>query len=139
MKQALIYSLKVWLSSCVVTPVIFAMLRFHYFGVGSLMFLPLSIIFIILATILTSSLTWFVFYLSIRVILKYSDVPTRRLKILIVGEGLILLTFWLFLLIAPGFDGKVYTVIMLFHCLIIGCGIWFYKLYPATPSAPIQR
>lgn len=46
------------------------------------------------------------------------------------GEAVVVLTFAVFMRLFPGFDQKTYTLIMIGHCIIIGLGIWFYKLEP---------
>jgi hypothetical protein len=129
MKQALKYSLKVWLTSCIVVPLVWAV-GFQFIYSNNQPFSPtifLSVLFIIAATILTSFITWLAFYLSIIGILRYS-LTHYKLKILLTGEAVIVITFIVFMKAFPGFDQKVYLVNMACHCLVIGLGIWLYKL-----------
>lgn len=139
MKQALKYSLKVWLTSCIVVPFVWAV-GFTFVHAGSQPMTPLillGVLFIIGATIVTSSVTWLVFFLCTASILKYS--PTfNKIKILFIGEAVVVLTFGGFMKAFPGFDQKVYSLIMIFHCIVIGLGIWFYKLKPPQLEQPIS-
>ncbi|SRR5260221_3669967 len=139
MKQALKYSLKVWLTSCIVVPLVWT-LGFQFLYSNNQPFSPiifLSVLFIIAATILTSFITWLAFYLSIIGILRYS-LTHYKLKILLTGEAVIVITFIVFMKAFPGFDQKVYMVNMVCHCLVIGLGIWLYKLKPSGTTPNIE-
>ena len=132
MKQAIIYSLKVWLTSSVMATLILGIVNFRYDGYGSMLIFPLSIMFISLMTVLVSSPTWLMFYLVTRLIIKNSNEQHQKLIILIAAELLTVLTFLLFLKFAQGFNAKVYIKLMFCHCLIMGVGIFYYKLEPAS-------
>lgn len=126
MKHALIYSLKVWLTTCVIVPIVWA-IGFTILHSSKLEpFMIASVLFLILATAVFSSLTWFVFFLSILAIGKYFS-NRARLTIFVVGEVLIILSFITFIYTFPGFDRVNFMVMMTLHCLVVGAGIWLYK------------
>ena len=133
MKQALIYSLKVWLTSCIVVPFVWGIGFVILHGGREAMMLPLSVLFLILATILFSSLTWLMFFVVVSALLKYSTTRFRP-KAVVSGELLVALTFGVFMYAYPGFDRPVYSLLMLFHGIAVGLGTWFYKLRPSTST-----
>jgi len=132
MKQALIYSLKVWLTSSILATLILGMVNFRYDGYGSMLIFPLSIMFISLMSVLVSSPTWLMFYIASRLIIKNANEQHQKLMILIAAELLTVVTFLIFLKFAQGFNAKVYIKLMFCHCLIMGVSVFYYKLEPAS-------
>jgi hypothetical protein len=127
MKHALIYSLKVWLTTCVIVPIVWAIGFTILHSSKPEPFMIASVLFLILATVVFSSLTGLVFFLSILAVGKYF--PNRaRLTTFVIGEVLIILSFTTFTYTFPGFDRVNFMVMMTLHCLVVGAGIWLYKL-----------
>ena len=127
MKPALIYSLKVWLTSCLLVNLFWTIgYTILYLGSVPLYILPFSLLLLILATIIFSSLTWLAFFLMLLLLLKYSPLNIKA-KALLLGLLLVSLTFGLFMYFFPGFDRMKYSLLMVGHCIVVALGIWYYK------------
>jgi len=136
MKQILIYSLKVWLTSVIIAPIIFFLLNLISTGVSSELFRLVNFLFylyIVLATAVASVITWLIFYAIIYYISR-SGWPNRisLFAIFCSGELLVIVTFKLFLVLLNGFDNITFNTLMLCHCICIGGGILYYKLQPES-------
>lgn len=129
--HALIYSLKVWLATCVIVPIIWAIGFAFLHSSKPEPFMIASVLFLILATVVFSSLTWLVFFLSILAVGKYFS-NRARLTTFVIGEVLIILSFTTFTYTFPAFDRVNFMVTMTLLCLVVGAGIWLYKLESLT-------
>jgi hypothetical protein len=137
MKHALIYSLRVWLTTCVTVPIVWTIGFTILHSSRPEPFMIASVLFLILATAVFSSLTWFVFFLSILAIGKYYF-NRARLTIFVIGEALVILSFSTFIYAFPGFERVNFMIMMTLHCLVVGAGIWLYKLGSVTIIQPFS-
>ena len=137
MKQELKYSLKVWLTSSVIAPiicVIIGLVKDGYMPKGlhpitELFMLPLLYIFIAVCTCVVSLPTFLIFFfvvVSIRKVQLGNSYQT--LLLLLVSQLLVVITFVAFLSLFPGFNANSYYLMMACHCLVIGVSVRFYKL-----------
>jgi hypothetical protein len=133
MKQALVYSLKVWLTSAVGSTIAWTII-YHLIDphTESLMFVPMSLLFITMATIFVSIPSWLVFLIAIVIVRRISEGIRAKLMIFIVAEGIVLLTFFCFLHFYPGFEANNFWKLSGLHCLIIGLSVWIYNLESAS-------
>jgi hypothetical protein len=133
MKQTIIYSLKVWLTSVVISPVLYIILeaiqkpRVYQNIEGGLGFILFSIIY----GLILSLISWILLWLSLYSLLMFNrDIIITKLWLSIIGAILTLLPFWLVL----GYDDpNPLTGTALWaasYCLVIIAGIWFYRLKP---------
>jgi hypothetical protein len=133
--NSLLYSVKVWLTSAVVGPLIYFgssnMLNcydYEFLGDGFLKFLTGPYLFIILFGALLSSLTWAIFYFLIRMVLieMFPGAKHIRYAIAFVGISLTFATFLMmpfitqFTLDAICFTGS--------YAFCIGLGAIFFEL-----------
>ena len=110
MKPALIYSLKVWLTSCLLVN-LFWTIGYTILDLGSV---PLYILMLLL-------------------LLKYSPLNIKA-KASLLGLLLVSLTFGLFMYFFPGFDRMKYSLLMVGHCIVVALGIWYYKPFHELKS-----
>ncbi|MDR6945060.1 hypothetical protein [Mucilaginibacter pocheonensis] len=134
MKQAIVYSFKVWLTSVIAAPIIFFLINFISTGISSNIFQLVNFLFylyIVLATAVASVITWLIFYAIIYFVSR-SGWPNRigLLAIFSSSELLVVVTFKLFLVLLNGFDNTTFNTLMLCHCICIGGGILYYKFEP---------
>lgn len=144
MKQALTYSLKVWLTSSIVTPVLFTL--------GGLLFLdkghpkePIGdyigfTLAFILFGMAYSILLFILLWLLIAKLIKMA-IPERKLKllVLIIAELLIAALIFGLQLKGAGVIGLNTLVWWLPYALVIGLAIWFYKLEASTKTIESVR
>lgn len=139
MKQVLIYSLKVWLTSVVFSPVLFficdSMLHSNDLGnlSGALGFIGYSITY----GLVISIPSWLILFLfSGSLVNRQLKLHYKRILITAVSIVLSILPFYLlFRGDDNGFD--LYTKLWSFsYCSIIVAGVWYYRLEPKTD--PIQ-
>lgn len=132
--NSLLYSVKIWLTSAVVGPLVYFgssnLLHCYdeeFFGVGFLKFLTGGYLFVVFFGALLSSLTWLIFYFLIRMVLIGMFPGAKHIRYIIALVG-ILLTFATFLII----PGRWFTLEALClvgsYALIIGAGSLFYDL-----------
>jgi uncharacterized membrane protein len=134
------YSLKVWLTSILLSPVIFVLLLAvtQSVNIKELLKQGTELIALYLlyvaAQLAMSFLVWLAFWLIIRVI---ANIPcTIQLqKGLILFAGMIL-TIVSFTTVLSCFgmlnDGSGFINLMYANCFCIGWGVWYYDLNPAT-------
>ena len=136
MKQAFTYSLKVWLTSSLLSPVIYFVIGLIKEGLHSkglhpasdLLTLPLLYIFIVVCTCIVSLPTVVMFFLAVVAIRKTRlDNRYQVILTLVASQVLVVLTFVLFLHLFPGFEKNSYYVLMGCHCLVIGVSVWWYR------------
>jgi hypothetical protein len=132
MKQALIYSLKVWLTGVVISPVlnliIEAVSGFNKANFeGAMGFILLSIPY---SLILSLPCFFLLFLACFFVNLVSGATTTKKICLTIVGAVLAFLPFYL---IFGGDDPSTYRTSMpwaVSYCIVIIGSIWFYKLEP---------
>ncbi len=136
MKQSFAYSLKVWLTSSLVSPVIYFVIGLIKEGLQSkglhpgmdLLTLPLLYIFIVVCTCIVSLPTVIMFCLAVAAIRKTSlDNRYQVILLLFVSQLLVVVTFVLFLFLFPGFEQNSYYMLMGCHCIVIGVSVWWYR------------
>ncbi len=130
--KVLAYSLKVWLTSVVLTPLIYILIYGMAHGIDRqerLSVLMIAYAYAIGCNTAFSVLSWSVFYLSISpvVSLKWRR-QNKQLALLFIGEALIFGTFHLVTALFPGIDPPDYNFLMVCHCLVVGAGICKYQL-----------
>jgi len=138
MKQALLYSLKVWLTSVVFGPVLYVffelIFRSGYFdGIKSSMgFIGYSIPY----GLILSIPSWF-FFLTLLVIFEYTSVTIKIKKTLLSMAGACLSFAPFFIFFQGDGDPKWFDTFLwgFFYCIVIVTGIWYYKLKPAETTA----
>jgi len=127
------YSLKIWLTSVLLSPVLFALILYikRQIDLPELLesrFYLLTIYALYVGALLIfSSVTWLAFWLSTRGIIK--RVGVRKIAVMLTGITLTIVTFML-LLPALGMltDGSGFINLMYANCLCIGWGAWYYDL-----------
>ncbi len=134
----LLYSLKVWLTSVLLSPVLYIVLiviknfdvSLRLYSFGS------TYILLVLFSFLFSFLTWFVFFLIIMVISNYACSETiARVIICITGMTMTAATFRL-TIFQNGFTiSDIYIYLMFANCFCIGAGSWIYKFRLFTHPA----
>jgi hypothetical protein len=134
MKQTVLFSLKVWLTSVIISPALY--LFYDAFRVhsktnfeGGIGF----ILFSILYGLILSSLSWLILWLSTFSLLQlnYSTL-VNKIWLSIIGTGLTILPF---LLLFGSDDPITYVTTVpwaLSYNIVIVAGIWFYKLKPMS-------
>jgi len=134
------YSLKVWLTSVVIAPLLFIIFTYgpqvdycrnlqQVLSSGLFYY-----VFFACLELAFSLLTWLVFLLVIQLVTMCIYKPIiRRLLICIAGISLTIGNFMIVLspreLLNFG-DGP--ATIVLFNCLCIGGGVWYYKMEPTV-------
>ena len=143
------YSLKVWLTGVVVAP--FLILIFIYcqdyslsmnFKESILPGLGIYLICIVFELVF-SFITWIVFMLAIRLIIKLPCTALKKtMAIFITGILLTVATFASIMLPLGFFDNNSdigFTIAMIgCNCACIGFGVWFYKLKLPQPSPAVE-
>jgi hypothetical protein len=143
--NALKYSLKIWLTSVAIAPVLDLIISFlqgkiYYHTLqqqlsDSFFMYCVMVVF----EIAFSFITWIIFLLSIQIIINYvSRQVVRTWIIFITGILLTLGTFTVVLSpreILRNTDG--FASIIFATCFCIGAGTWFYKLKPVTAEVEI--
>jgi hypothetical protein len=137
--NSFIYSLKAWLTSVFITPLVFFILgstgenasnEIIYEQINRTVYLY-GVILVV--EILISFITWVVFLIIIQLTVTFCR--TRILRLLIISISGILLAMGTFIVILTtseafnitrGFGGM-----MICACFYIGAGSWFYKLDPS--------
>jgi hypothetical protein len=130
------YTMKVWLTSVLVSPVLFVLVLvikqdFNFADLISDVLLTIGIyVALVIGQIIFSILTWFVFWLAVELICK---IPLQsRVQTIVIFFVAILLTVGTFLPIALSFDvpndGSGLINLMYANCAGIGWGVWHYKL-----------
>jgi|GEM_PF-2298183 len=143
-KQALTYSLKVWLTSGIVTPMLFT--------IGGLLFLDkghpqepvgdyigFTIAFILFG--MAYSILLFVLLLLLIVKLMKMGIPMRKLKLLVfvIAESLIAALIFGLQLKGTGVIGWNTLVWWLPYAVVTGVAIWFYKLEASIKTIESAR
>lgn len=136
--KSFIYSLKVWLTSVVIIPLIFLIsVSFGqnlskeniYEQIYRSAYLYGQILVI---ELIASFITWVVFLIIIQLTVIYCN--TRIIRLSIISISGIFLTIGTFLLILPPSAYTVFNIIsdngglLVCTCFCIGAGSWFYKL-----------
>jgi hypothetical protein len=134
----LIYSLKVWLTSVVVAPLLFltAMLikdGLRFSSQTDLLRTGICLYLLYIAFgLFFSIITWLVFWLLIELVVFYILKPAIMCWIIfftgisLTAATFLLATIFFFpigLVVDPAF-----LVLMLCYCFCIGCGVWLYKI-----------
>jgi hypothetical protein len=138
MKSALRYSLRVWLTSSVGSPIIYFVIGLikeiiHSTAKGlhpatDLLTLPLLYLFIVVCACIVSLPTVIIFFLTVVAIRKTSlDSRYQVILMLFISQVLVVLTFILFLHLFPGFEKNSYHILMSCHCIVIGVSVWWYR------------
>lgn len=133
MCNALKYSLKIWLTSVLVSPGV------HFLGLylsqqvdisgvrNNAIWIFKEYIFLVVFQLIFSSVTWFVFCLMIALITRF--LKHRFLQTILIFAIGIILTISTFYLTLPDVEmvNRLNTL-MYANCFGIGCGVWYYKL-----------
>jgi hypothetical protein len=130
------YSVKVWLTSVAVAPLLFLMSTYYPEAVSSRS-LQQAIsdgfffyIFFAFTELVSSFFTWLLFLICIQITVHYITKPAQQL-VMIFFEG-IFLTIGSFLTVFSshiiGNINSELTKIMFCNCLSIGAGVWLYQL-----------
>ncbi|TWJ03499.1 hypothetical protein JN11_01045 [Mucilaginibacter frigoritolerans] len=157
MKQELTYTLKVWLTSSVLTPILTTALHFYFLSLNNLHpFYDARIYDKELLRLLKSIALIWVGFLPLAVGLYYSIVLLSKkpiglfcIKAYLSVIGVILATFFeailLFDMLMSNTNGLIRTVAInaiiqsiICHTLPVVGSIWFYKLMP-TNSIPLKQ
>jgi len=132
------YSLKVWLTSVLLSPVLFALILYikrqvdlpELLKSGFYLFAiyPLYVG----ALLLLSSVTWLAFWLSIKAIIRSGRFArVRKMAVIFTGIALTITTFMLLLpVLGMLHDGSGFINLMYANCLCISWGSWYYDLGP---------
>ena len=132
------YSLKVWLTSVMVAPLLFIMLTycsegFHHRDMHELLHSSIFgyMAFVFLEVCL-STITWFVFLVAVQYTVTIVSKPNLRIWLVFI-EGILLTAGTFMVVLSPNdvfnISDKI-TVMMLCNCLCMGWGIWYYDLEP---------
>lgn len=139
MKNYVIYSLKVWLGSVLIGPVVAALLEYciSLRIEGALSFLIFLYPPVILLIVLISFLTWLVFWLVINVIIRIvPEMVPQKCWITLAGITLTLGTFYLFL------QGDIFSLKNDLFPAIVGyatgitVAVWYFD--PAKPVVLLE-
>lgn len=127
MKQVLIYSLKVWLTSVLISPIIFILIEItfktrSFIDVNSVLgFIAYSIPY----GLVLSIPSWLLFFACIYNISKFiRNLLTIRLIVTLVGSVLSLLSFYIIFHRDDDTTGVIPWALS--YCIIIIAGSWFY-------------
>ncbi|MDR6942081.1 hypothetical protein [Mucilaginibacter pocheonensis] len=132
MKQTLIYSLKIWLTSVVIGPLIYIV---HETKLQDLKGSAGFILYSIPYGLALSSLIWLLFWLSLHCIYQL-NISTLTFKLYLSSIGFVL-SLLPFFLIFGNDDPITYKEILpwaLSYCIVIVAGVWFFKLKPSSYS-----
>jgi hypothetical protein len=132
--NSFIYSIKVWLTSVAIAPVIYLLIesclkRDYYPSITDYMNEEISkYAMCVLFGGIFSLLTWVLFFLIIKgIILFYPSADQVKYVIIVLGVLLTTATFAVFL--PPVFNvHNEFFYLMLANCICIAGGSWFYKL-----------
>lgn len=131
MKYSFYYSLKVWLFSVFLAPLIYIIAESIY-NPGAFISEPAIEIYIltVLFELAFSFITWLIFWMIIVIAIKYlSNKIIIKWLIFILG---IILTVLTFISLSSGENPfsfhDIYWGIMLYNCLCIGIGTWLFGL-----------
>jgi hypothetical protein len=128
MKQALIFSLKVWVTAVIIGPVLY-ILTTRIMGQVSHNDIELLEISIILGGVLSIP-SWLLFFIATVQINKVTYIlVAKKLIITFIGIVFTLLPFYTFFKGTPSEWSICY-------CVVIVAGIWFYKLNEQTLLSP---
>jgi hypothetical protein len=132
------YSLKIWLTSVAITPLLFIVMSFQQDDVlqkdiYKLISDTTYLYFMIFAfELLFSFVTWVIFLIIIQLTVTY--VKTRITRVIIISLAGILLTMGTFMIILSPSDvfnvTRGFGAIFLCTCFCIGAGSWYYRLAP---------
>ena len=128
---SLSYSLKVWLSSVVIAPLIYSLASWlisinHFDPDSSIDLYPIMLLF----ELILSFCTWLAFW-CITGITRVSPLNKYSRRLILSAAGIILTigTFLAFSLITyPVKPNDIFFMLMLSNCLCIAVGCWFFKL-----------
>jgi hypothetical protein len=133
MKQALIYSLKVWLTSVTLAPIILSLLLPN--PEGTSIDLPVLFLTIFIGAFMSfPSAT--LFYVASRAV-NENKILTSKLLLTLLATFLTYLPIWIHSDFKIRYD-KVTLVILSSYCAVIIAGIWFYKLKPVSQGPNIE-
>ena len=139
MKQAFIYSLKIWLTSVLLSPVLNIIVDKLFYPnqdmqlTGALGFIGLAIGY----GLVLSIPCWIMLYLVSALMINGRLQLTHK-KMLITGVGIVL-CFSLFYLVFLGDDFDMETwVWALCYCGIIVAGIWYYRFDEETVTEGVE-
>jgi|SRR6185437_2890256 len=130
------YSLKVWLTSVVLAPVLLHVIMYYRGEVNSLpeAFAD-SLVFSLFEFF--SFITWLVFSVVIMVILALAGKQTLKIWLIFIAGILLTAGTFLATILSPqdlcGNSNPMFLILMICNCACIGWGTWFYKLKPVTP------
>jgi hypothetical protein len=132
--NALLYSIKVWLTSAAVGPLIYFgstnLLHCHddeFLGNSFLQFLTEGYMFIVFFGALLSSITWAIFYFLIKMVVIEMFPGAKHPKLIIALLG-VLLTIGTFLMMPGGVFSLDGLCVIGSYALIIGVGSLLYNL-----------
>ena len=131
------YSLKVWLTSVVLAPVLLHLIMYYRGEVNSLLEAFGESIVFSLFELFFSFITWLMFSVIIMVILVLEGKQTLKIWLIFIAGVLLTIGTFLATILSPqdlrGNSNPVFLILMLCNCACIGWGTWFYKLKPVTP------
>lgn len=128
------YSLKVWLTSVLASPVLFTLILCvrQLTDISDILSRGIGIvsmyIFLVIGQLLFSIITWLAFLLLIIIIKRFKIQECLRTTLIFV-TGIILIVGTFYLMLAP-FDLLLDDLanLMYANCIGIGWGVWYYKL-----------
>lgn len=140
--KSFIYSLKVWLTSVAITPVLFFILAYSEGNVSNdsayeqISRAAYQYGMILVFELLFSFITWVIFLIIIQLTVTYFKQRITRLTIISTSGVLLAMGTFMVVLTPPeafnvtrGFGG-----LMLCTCFCIAAGSWFYKLEPSPKT-----
>ena len=142
MKLAILYSIKIWLTSVVLSPVVFVFgddlihpnnSEWFYSALG---FIGFSIVY---GLVLSIPCVIILFLFAGSLVYRKLDMIYKKLLLSIVGIVLSILPFYL---LFRGDDNRfdLYTFFWsLSYCFFIVAGVWFYELEPAYKAKAIEK
>ncbi|HEY4328004.1 MAG TPA: hypothetical protein VGN20_28730 [Mucilaginibacter sp.] len=136
MKEAFIYSLKVWLTGVILSPVLFTAIdiiihrNIYYDYQNALGFIGYSIVY----GLILSIPSWLLLWLAIIIVSKWGvAIELKKVALTVAGAVLSLLPFYLLFHNDDKSSDKDVCTWATTYCLVIIGGIWFYKFKPIMP------
>lgn len=146
MKQALIYSLKVWLTTIaiagvlgIVTSLIQEFYSHHYSGIKHPFVYFAGFLVFYVSSFLISAPAFILGYVITTLVYRWVGHPILQKSIVnLIGISLVFETFHLWVTFLHEYDGPNYVYFAISYSFVLTTCIWIYKLKPADTSPLIQ-
>lgn len=130
MKTAFTYSLKIWLCSVFISPLIYIAIIYITNSPPNINPSPESYFYIVLVELVLSFLTWLIFFLIIWLIgMFHTDLKLKKSLTAIIGVLLTIGTFFVLSAIPDSFSyDNILFNLLICNCLFIGAGSLLFRL-----------